>query len=462
MQKEKQLQITFWSGVGTVTGANFMLETLHTRLLVDCGLVQGDPNSYEINKQPFPYDPRTADFLFITHAHLDHIGRVCKLVKDGFSGTIYSTPETKELSDAMMRDALKVMTMKEKEIQDGIHQAPLYDALDLDKALSLWKTLPYHTDTKINEELSVYLLDAGHILGSAMYKFNIYGKKIVFTGDSGNSPAPLLKDTESITDADYLIIDSVYGDRNHESKEERDNRFREIVKESISRGGALVMPAFSIERTQVILYELNNMIEESQIPSVPVYLDSPLGRKVTDIYAKYTKDFNKGVQGEIRKGDNIFNFPKLLVTHGSYDSKKIEELPNPKIIISGSGMSSGGRVIWHEIAYLPDPNSTVLLMGYQAVGTLGRRIQDKPASVMINGQMVPIRATIEMISGYSAHKDSDHLVELVEGTAKTVKKVFVVMGEPKSSTFLAQRLRDETGVDALYPERGIPYKLDIS
>ncbi len=452
--QNKELKITFWSGVGMVTGANFMLESLHTRLLVDCGLIQGDPVAVEMNKEPFAYDPSTVDYLFITHAHMDHIGRIGMLVKAGFRGTIFSTPETKELANAMLLDALKVMTMKEKEVMDGRHQPPLYDALDVDRAMSLWKTIFYHTETKINDELSVYLMDAGHILGSSMYKFSIHGKKIVFTGDSGNSPAPLLKDTESITDADYLIVDSVYGDRNHESKEDRDNRLKEIVKESITRGGALVMPAFSIERTQVILYELNNMIEAGEIPSIPVYLDSPLGRKVTEIYSKYTKDFNKGVQGEIKAGDNIFDFPSLSITHGSYDSKKIEELPNPKIIISGSGMSSGGRVIWHEIAYLPDPKSTILLMGYQAVGTLGRRIEDKPSSVMINGQMVPIRATIEMISGYSAHKDSDNLVDLVSKTADIVKKVFVVMGEPKSSTYLAQRLHNELGVNAICPQKG--------
>lgn len=453
MNQSQGLKLTFYSGVGTVTGANFMLESLHTRLLVDCGLIQGEPAAMELNKEPFAYDPKTVDYLFITHAHMDHIGRIGMLVKAGFGGNIYSTPETKELANAMLLDALKVMTMKEKEVMDGRHQPPLYDAMDLDRAMSLWKTIPYHKETQINEELSVYLMDAGHILGSTMYRFSIYGKKIVFTGDSGNSPAPLLKDTEEISEADYLVVDSVYGDRNHESKDDRDNRFKQIVKESISRGGALVMPAFSIERTQVILYELNNMIEAGEIPSVPVYLDSPLGRKVTDIYAKYTKDFNKGVQNEIKGGDNIFNFPKLSITHGSYDSKKIEELSNPKIIISGSGMSSGGRVIWHEIAYLPDPNSTILLMGYQAVGTLGRRIEEKPASVVINGQMVPVRANIEMISGYSAHKDSDNLVKLVEGIADKVKKVFVVMGEPKSSTYLAQRLHDELGVDAVCPEK---------
>ena len=476
MNKEQDLQITFWGGVGTVTGANFLLESLYTRILVDCGILQGTPDSYEQNKKPFPYDPKSVDFLFVTHAHLDHIGKVCKLVKDGFRGTIYSTAETKELVDVMLMDALKVMGMKEKEITDGVHQTPLYEMSDLNLTLSLWKTIPYHVQTKISDDFSVYLLDAGHILGSAMYEFTFFPtsspmsdiggnierkRKIVFTGDSGNSPAPLLKDTDKITDANYLIMDSVYGDRNHEPKEERDAKFRQIVTETINAKGALVIPAFSIERTQVILYELNNLVEEGKIPSVPVFLDSPLGSKVTEIYAHAAKDFNSGVQKEIKDGDDIFNFPKLSITHGSRDSMAIVDIANPKIVIAGSGMSSGGRVIWHEIHYLPDPKSTVLLMGYQAVGTLGRRIQDKPGQVEINGSMIPIHARIEMISGYSSHKDSDGLVEMVSDTASTVKKVFVVMGEPKASTYLAQRLRDELEVDAIYPERGVAYKLDI-
>ncbi len=455
-----ELQITFWSGVGTVTGANFLLESPKTKILVDCGLLQGTAESYEENSKPFPYDPKTINFLFITHAHMDHIGRVCKLVKDGFNGVIYSTPETKELAQVMLLDALKVMSMKEREVTDGFHQVPLYDRDDFDKTGSLWKTIPYHVNTKINDEFSVYLKDAGHILGSSMYEFSYNGKKIVFTGDSGNSPAPLLKDTEDITDADYLIVDSVYGDRNHEPKEERDERFKQITIETIKAGGALVIPAFSVERTQVILYELNNLIEEKKIPSVPVFLDSPLGLKVTNIYAKTKQDFNSAVQKEIKGGDNIFNFPKLNITHGSQDSMAIIKTPNPKIIIAGSGMSSGGRIIWHEMNFLPDPKSTILLMGYQAVGTLGRRIQDKPGSVEIKGTMIPVRARIEMISGYSSHKDSDGIVQMVSNTTKTVKKVFVVMGEPKSSTYLAQRLRDELEVDAIYPDRGKVYRLD--
>ena len=456
---KNKLQITFWGGVGTVTGANFLLEGSHSKLLVDCGLLQGTPDSAEENKKPFPYDVKSIEYLFITHAHLDHIGKICKLVRDGYRGVIYSTPETRELAEVMLMDALKVMDMKSREVVEGLAEMPLYDMNDYKTAFTLWKTIDYHIETKIDDEFSVYLKDAGHILGSSMYEFTHGGKKIVFTGDSGNSPAPLLKDTEKITDADYLIMDSVYGDRNHEPKKERDERFRQIVTETIQKNGALVIPAFSIERTQVILYELNNLVEEHKIPSVPVFLDSPLGEKVTEIYSRRAKDFNIGVQNEIKGGDNIFDFPKLKITHGSRDSQEIENIPNPKIIIAGSGMSSGGRVVWHEMHFLPDPTATVLLMGYQAVGTLGRRIEDKPSQVEINGSMIPVKARIEMISGYSSHKDSNGLVDMVSDTAKLVKKVFVVMGEPSASTYLVQRLKDELEVDAIYPEYGKAYVL---
>lgn len=463
---DDKFAITFWGGVGSVTGANFLLEGGNTKLLIDCGLVQGTPDSDEENRKPWPYDVKSVNFLFLTHAHMDHIGRVCKLVRDGFRGTIYSTPETRELAGVMLQDALKVMDTNSRDFSHGVNMSPLYDMSDFNQTSSLWKTIPYHVQTQISSDFSVYLKDAGHILGSSIYEFTFSPRsglgekrKVVFTGDSGNSPAPLLKDTEKITDADYLICDSVYGDRNHEPKDERDARFRQIVTETIQANGALVIPAFSIERTQVILYELNNLVEEKKIPSVPVFLDSPLGQKVTDIYSHSSQDFNSGVQSEIKSGDNIFNFPKLTITHGSRDSQEIANIPNPKIIIAGSGMSSGGRVVWHEIHFLPDPKSTILLMGYQAVGTLGRRIQDKPREVEINGSMIPINARIEMISGYSSHKDSDGLVAMVSDTAKSVKKVFVVMGEPKSSTFLVQRLRDELEIDAIYPERGKSYQL---
>lgn len=453
----KNPKVTFWGGVGSVTGANFLVETEKSKFLVDCGLLQGVTGSEEENKKPFPYDPKIIDFLFLTHAHMDHIGRVPKLVKDGFEGLIYSTEETKEMSRIMFMDAIKVMETKKKE---GL--TPLYSLYDVERTMALWKTIPYHKETSI-ADFKVNLLDAGHILGSSMYEFHFKGErgriKVVFTGDSGNSPAPLLRDTEKITGADYIIMDSVYGDRNHESKEERDQKFERIVTESIDRGGALIIPAFSIERTQVILYELNNLVEDRKIKSVPVYLDSPLGQKITEVYKNSSNFFNDSVKKEIKGGDNIFSFPKLQIIHGAWESKEIVKTANPKIIIAGSGMSEGGRIIHHEMNFLPDPESTILLMGYQSVGTLGREIQEGNKEVMINGVKVKVRARVEMIGGYSSHKDSDHLVEMVSDTAETIKTAYIVMGEPKASLFLVQKLRDELDVKAVYPERGKEYEL---
>lgn len=457
-------KITFWGGVGTVTGANFLVETEKSKFLVDCGLLQGVNGADGINRKDFPYDPSSINFLFLTHSHMDHIGLVPRLVNDGFRGVIYSTKETKELASIMFEDAIKVMSFRLKENKDLNQKEPLYSSLDAEKALSLWNTIEYHKEKDLGD-FSVYLKDAGHILGSSMYEFsfkteNGQKRKVVFTGDSGNSPAPLLRDTEKIEDANYLIMDSVYGDRNHEDKDIRDKKFTDIVKESIDRGGTIIIPAFSIERTQVILYELNNMIEDGIIKSVPVYLDSPLALKVTGVYKKSENFFNDDIKKEISGGDDIFSFPKLNIIRSSFQSKQIEGEMNPKIIISGSGMSEGGRVVGHEMRFLPDPKNTIILMGYQAVGTLGRQIEEGNKEVSIKGVNVPVRAKVYSISGFSSHKDSDNLISMVSDTVKTLKKVFVVMGEPKSSLFLVQKLKDNLDIDAIYPERGRVYELD--
>ena len=466
-------KITFYGGVGVVTGANFLFEVAGKRLLVDCGLEQGTPEAEAHNRQLFPYDPASIDLLFITHAHLDHVGRIGKLVKEGFRGTIYSTPETKALAELIMDDAVGLLA-KEAE-RHGV--LPIYEAKDVIQALALWHTIPYHTPTEVvpmgeNGGLNLYLKDAGHILGSSMMEFTVTlageagGKgasdkrKVVFTGDLGNSPTPLLKNTEVITDANYLIMESVYGDRNHEPVEERKAKLKRIITESIKRGGVLVIPAFSLERTQVILYELNSLVETNQIPSVPIFVDSPLATKVTEIYKRSGQFFNAEAQSLIAGGDQLFNFPRLKFTVTTDESRHIQDKPGAKIILAGSGMSSGGRVTHHEITYLPDPKSTILLVGYQSLGTLGRRIENGDKVVTISGQEVKVRAHVETIYGYSSHKDSDRLVAFVEDTAKTLKKVFVVMGEPKSSLFLAQKLRDNLDVNAVVPERAVVYELD--
>lgn len=457
METVKKLKLTFCGGVGSVTGANFLLESPTLKILVDCGLEQGTRYSVPRNAAEFIYEPSEMDMLLVTHAHIDHTGRIPKLVKDGFKGVIYSTPETKRLALVMLEDSMKLME-REAEHED---KEPLYNADDVHNTFNLWKTIPYHENKDLGEGFSLYIKDAGHVLGSSMFEITYNKKKIVFTGDLGNSPTPLLRDTESITDADYLLMESVYGDRNHESHEERTNHLEEIIEQSIKRNGTLIIPVFSLEKTQVIVYELNRLVEEKKIPAVPVFLDSPLAIKITEIYKEMVTDFNSEAQLAIKNGDDIFNFPNFHMTTTSDESKHILDVPSPKIIMAGSGMSNGGRILHHETNYLSDPNNTILLIGYQAVGTLGRQIEDGAKKVLIFGNEISVHAHIEKIDGYSSHKDSDHLVEFVESTAKTVKKVFVVMGEPKTALFLVQKLRDNLGVNAYHPEEGESVELDF-
>ena len=444
----KTAQLTFCGGAGEVTGSNFLFEAEGVKILIDCGLIQGKKICDDRNFEPFPYDPREIDALFITHAHLDHTGRIPRLVEKGFSGAIYSTVPTKKLAELMLVDSLGVF---EKEAKRDNHQL-IYTEADVPKSMSLWKTVPYHEPVSVGP-FSVVLRNSGHILGSAMVEVTYNGKKIVFTGDLGNSPAPLLNDTERITDADYLVMESVYGDRNHEPHEEKRKRTEEAIEETFKAGGALLIPAFSLERTQDLLFEINNFVENKRIPRIPIFLDSPLAIAITKVYKESGEFFNGETKSQIKSGDDVFNFPGLRMTRTTDESKSINLEPNPKIIIAGSGMSNGGRIVHHERMYLPDPKSAILLVGYQAAGTPGRMMQEGAKRVRILGTEIDVKARVVSIFGYSSHKDSDHLFAFVQDTADTVKKVFAVMGEPKSSLFLVQRLRDYLGLDAVVPEK---------
>jgi metallo-beta-lactamase family protein len=255
-------------------------------------------------------------------------------------------------------------------------------------------------------------------------------------------------------------MESVYGDRNHEPKSERIEKLQSIIEDIIRKKGTLVIPAFSLERTQVLIYEMNNLFENKVIKSIPVYIDSPLATKITEVYKDGQELFNEKTKEQIRNGDDIFSFKGLTYTHSSEDSKALERVPGPKIIIAGSGMSVGGRVIRHEEIYLPDPNSTILLVGYQTLGTIGRHLLDGDKKIVIHRNTIKVKAKIESILGYSSHKDSDHLVELVSQASDTLKKAFVVMGEYKSATFLSQRIKDELNINTVCPEIDKPYLLD--
>jgi len=448
----------FYGGVGSVTGANFMLSAGEQTFLVDCGLVQGDKYAQQINAQPFAYDPAQVDVLFVTHAHADHIGRIPKLVRDGFRGKIYSTTPTKDLAQIMFDDALHIMMFE----AERDNREPIYSGRDIELALGLWDTVGYDEAITLGDT-TVRFTNAGHILGSAMVQMERYGKKIVFTGDVGNIPQPLMAPLTVPVDYDYLVMESVYGDRVHEEVEERTALLKYHIEETIKSQGTLIIPAFSLERTQGILYEINNLIESGAVPSIKTYLDSPLAIRVTDVYRDSTDYLKDDVQFQIADGDDIFSFEGLSFTETVKESKTIAGYSGAKIIIAGSGMSHGGRIREHEKRFLGESNTTLLLVGYQNVGGLGRLLQDGAKQVWIDGQDVRVKAKIATIRGFSGHADRNQLIDLVYNGTQDYKpkQVFVTMGEERASLFLTQRLRDYLGVNAIAPEPNAEIEIDF-
>jgi metallo-beta-lactamase family protein len=453
-------KITFAGGAQMPTGSNFLVEFGGKKILIDCGMVQGEKYTIPINYEAFSYDPSSIDMLLVTHGHLDHVGRIPKLVKDGFKGTIASTAPTREMGELIMLDSLGVFG-KEAQAQ-GIER--LYEEADVLQSVHLWTTtmeyekpLSFKTD---DGEALITLRDAGHILGSATIEIAYKGKKLAFTGDLGNTPSPLMRDTVPLHDIDYLVMESVYGDRNHKDKDKRVEILKEAVESTIKKGGTVLIPAFSIERTQELLLAFNELVEAKNIPEVPVYLDSPLGINVTKVYKKYETWFNENTEKIIRSGDDIFAFKGLKQTPSPAESREINNDHGPKVIIAGSGMSNGGRILHHEARYLSDPKNTIIIVGYQAAGTLGRRIVDKEKKIFIHNQEVAVNARIVNIHGFSAHKDSDNLYKFVESTASTLKQVFVVLGEPKSAFFLAQKIHEGYQLPVTVPEKGETVELE--
>jgi len=447
----------FYGGVGSVTGANFMLDTGKLALLVDCGLVQGDKFADEINATPFVYEPSKVDVLFVTHAHADHIGKIPKLVRDGFRGVIYSTEPTKELAKIMFTDALHIMQYE----AERDNRPPLYAEGDINLALSLWKTAGYHEPINLEDEVVAEFTNAGHILGSAMVHLKRHGKKVVFTGDVGNVPQPLMGRPEVPEGYDYMVMESVYGDRVHEEVEERTAILQHYIEDTIQKNGTLIIPAFSLERTQGILFEINNMIESGKVPSIKTFLDSPLAIRVTGVYKNYPEFLREDVQEQIKNGDDIFSFDGLSFTETVKESQQIAKFKGPKIIIAGSGMSHGGRIRGHEKRYLDDVDTTLLLVGYQSVGSMGRLLQDGAKHIKIDGVDVKIKAQVATIRGYSGHADRNQLIDLVYAGCSEAKQVFVTMGEERSSLFLTQRPRDYIGVNAMVPDQNAEVEIDF-
>jgi metallo-beta-lactamase family protein len=443
------MKLTFYGGAESVTGANYVLESAGYRMMIDCGLVQGGHFAEAQNFEPFAYDVKSIQSVCITHAHLDHIGRLPRLYQDGFRGKIFSTPPTKDFAEVTLVDSMHILN-KEAE-REG--KAPFCTLESIQPLMDLWQGVGYHKPFQLGP-FAIEFYNAGHVLGSACIKVQAEGKTIVFSGDLGNYPTPIIKPLEAPPPADYCLVESAYGDRVHESGESRQGMLEDAIEDTVKAGGTLLIPVFALERTQEILYHLHGLFQEKRIPKVPVFIDSPLAIKMTAVYAKYENYFNTEAYALVKKGDDILNFPELHLTLTTEQSKNINSVPPPKIIMAGSGMSQGGRILHHEARYLPDPKSMILFVGYQAAGSLGRQIMDGAKEVTLFGEHVPILCQKRTITAYSAHADQPRLFEWVKYMRLTLKKVFVVQGEPASSLALSQKIKDELAVPSEVPKIG--------
>jgi len=443
-------KVTFYGGAMSVTGANYLIETEKSKVVVDVGMLQGCRVCSMANNEPFYYDASSVDAVFITHAHIDHIGRLPKIIKEGFGGPVYVSEPTAALAPIMLEDGHGIDVEESKRYK----REPMYSEEDLKNSIKYLHPKKYNERFTVTEDIDARLQDAGHILGSTIFELWIREgakeTKLVFSGDLGNVPMPLMKSPAKLDSADYVFVESVYGDRIHEGIDVSKLAIERAIEDTITSGGVLMIPAFALERTQELLFELNNLIQNNRVPKIPVFLDSPLAIKATEVYKKFGHYFNKGAYGQILAGDKLFQFPLLKFTLKTQESKDINNTPPPKIIIAGSGMSTAGRILHHEKRYLSDPKSTLLIIGYQAQGTLGRQLYDGARKVTIHGEHIPVRAKIKAIGGYSAHADQNMLVDWIKNI-KDVKKVFCIQGEKESAEALARRIKDDLGVEAKAP-----------
>ena len=474
------MKITFLGATKTVTGSNFLVEAAGKKFLVDCGMYQGQAQDEWENSAPFAFDPAEIDFMLLTHAHIDHSGRIPKLYKEGFRSKIYATKATCDLCSIMLPDSGHIQEMEiewknRKRMRKGLPaEPPLYTAQEAIACQEVFEPVKYDEIIEIDKNIHVRFNDAGHMLGSSIIEVWVdeAGKttKTVFSGDIGNNDIPLLSSPTMIDDADYLVMESTYGGRLHMRNDDKAELFLNIVSETLDKGGTVVIPSFAVGRTQEILYELNNLkeIEKNEefkrkyetLMKSPVYVDSPLAISATEIFKENMDLFDEETKKIIEEGDNPLEFPGLHFTRTSDESKELNEKQESSIIISASGMCEVGRIKHHLKHNLWNPNSTILFVGYQAPGTLGRKLVDGEKKVKIFGEEIAVNARIEYIEGYSGHADQEWLLNFVYSFIRKPKTIFLVHGEPEGQIILKQKIQGTTEIPVIIPEYGEQYELD--
>ena len=476
------MNITFCGAAKEVTGSNHLVEAAGKKFLVDCGLIQGRVAEEERNAEPFIYNPKEIDFMLLTHAHIDHSGRIPKLIKEGFKGAIYATKPTCELSRIMLADSGHIQEAetewknRKRKREGKTLLEPLYTSKEGEESLKHFIPVSYMDIIEIDENIRVRFNDAGHMLGSAIIEVWITenGKttKIVFSGDLGNNDIKLLQPPSPITTADYVVMESTYGDRLHMKYkgDEKAEKFLDIVSTTLRRGGNVVIPSFAVGRTQEILYELNAIKERKNEPEInakykelmnaTVYVDSPLAITATEIFKRNLELFDDEAQERIKRGDNPLEFDGLKFTKTVEESVALNENTKPCIIMSASGMCDAGRIKHHLKHNLWNPLNTILFVGYQAPNTLGRRIVEGEKVVKIFGEEIAVNAQIEYIEGYSGHADQEWLMNFIYSFRDKPKKVFLVHGEERAQKVLKEKIEKDIEVSTIIPEFGDTYRID--
>ncbi len=494
------ISIQFLGAAGCVTGSQFLVTVGEKRLLVDCGMFQGSPQEVERNQMPFAFEPATLDALLLTHAHLDHCGRIPALTKAGFGGPIHATRGTVDLADIVLRDSAKLQveftnrwnrrqarkaeraaeaeeadadTQSEaaaKETDDPslperlrhappegktVLREPLYDEHDVERAVEQMRGCDYGDEVQVADGITAVFHDAGHILGSAIIELRVTDagevRTIVFSGDLGRDGTPILRDPTPISHAEYVVVESTYGNREHAPHDVAIDELAAAVGEVASDDGVMLIPAFAIGRTQELIWVLDDLVREGRIPRLPLYLDSPMASKATQAYYDHPESYDDETNALVRSGDSPLKYPGQQFTDSVEESKAIRYANRPIMVVASSGMLTGGRIMHHLKDFLPDPSCTLLFIGYQGEGTLGRHLQDGGKSARIDGTEIPVRCRVRSISGFSAHADQHELEAWLghfaaDGRPKTV---FIVHGDPDAAEAFAGRIRSDLKMDAV-------------